>query len=84
MVIQPSEKKVIAYHEAGHAVIGWFLQHAEPLMKASSCYYYRHLVLIYINCRSQLFPVVKHLVMLSIYLKNSTCIPLKNFLIECV
>ena len=36
MVIQPSEKKVIAYHEAGHAVIGWFLQHAEPLMKVSS------------------------------------------------
>ena len=35
MVIQPSEKKVIAYHEAGHAVIGWFLQHAEPLMKVS-------------------------------------------------
>lgn len=37
MVIQPSEKKVIAYHEAGHAVIGWFLQHAEPLMKVNSC-----------------------------------------------
>ena len=36
MVIQPSEKKVIAYHEAGHAVIGWFLQHAEPLMKVNS------------------------------------------------
>jgi len=36
MVIQPSEKKVIAYHEAGHAVIGWFLQYAEPLMKVSS------------------------------------------------
>ncbi|XP_065913432.1 mitochondrial inner membrane m-AAA protease component AFG3L2-like [Dysidea avara] len=35
MVIQPSEKKVIAYHEAGHAVIGWFLQYAEPLMKVS-------------------------------------------------
>jgi len=33
MVIQPSEKKVIAYHEAGHAVTGWFLQYAEPLMK---------------------------------------------------
>ena len=36
MVIQPSEKKVIAYHEAGHAVIGWFLQYAEPLMKVVS------------------------------------------------
>lgn len=33
MVIQPDEKKVIAYHEAGHAVVGWFLRHADPLMK---------------------------------------------------
>ena len=33
LVIQPEEKKVIAYHEAGHAVIGWFLQYADPLMK---------------------------------------------------
>ena len=40
MVIQPSEKKVIAYHEAGHAVIGWFLQHAEPLMKVQYVHSY--------------------------------------------
>lgn len=33
MVIQPEEKKVIAYHEAGHAVVGWFLRYADPLMK---------------------------------------------------
>ena len=33
MVIQPEEKKVIAYHEAGHAVVGWFLKFADPLMK---------------------------------------------------
>jgi len=33
LVIQPEEKKVIAYHEAGHAVIGWFLRYADPLMK---------------------------------------------------
>lgn len=35
LVIQAEEKKVIAYHEAGHAVIGWFLRHADPLMKVS-------------------------------------------------
>ena len=35
LVIQPEEKKVIAYHEAGHAVIGWFLQYADPLMKVA-------------------------------------------------
>lgn len=25
----------MAYHEAGHAVVGWFLEHAEPLLKVS-------------------------------------------------
>ncbi|KAG9510410.1 AFG3-like protein 2, partial [Fragariocoptes setiger] len=34
-VIEPEEKKTIAYHEAGHAVSGWFLEHADPLLKAS-------------------------------------------------
>uniref|UniRef100_A0A183ENP6 Peptidase_M41 domain-containing protein n=1 Tax=Gongylonema pulchrum TaxID=637853 RepID=A0A183ENP6_9BILA len=32
-VLQPDEKKIVAYHEAGHAVAGWFLQHADPLLK---------------------------------------------------
>lgn len=34
-IIQPDEKRVIAYHEAGHAVAGWFLQHAHPLLKVT-------------------------------------------------
>lgn len=34
-VLQPSEKKTVAYHEAGHAVVGWFLEHADPLLKVS-------------------------------------------------
>ncbi|XP_011502504.1 PREDICTED: AFG3-like protein 2 [Ceratosolen solmsi marchali] len=34
-VLQPEEKKTVAYHEAGHAVAGWFLQHADPLLKIS-------------------------------------------------
>jgi len=34
-IILPEEKKVIAYHEAGHAVAGWFLEHAHPLIKVS-------------------------------------------------
>ncbi|MCS7085790.1 MAG: ATP-dependent zinc metalloprotease FtsH [Bacteroidia bacterium] len=34
-IIQPEEKKVIAYHEAGHAVAGWYLEHADPLVKVS-------------------------------------------------
>ena len=35
LVLQPEEKKVIAYHEAGHAIVGWFLEHADPLMKVT-------------------------------------------------
>ena len=34
-VLQPSEKKTVAYHEAGHAVCGWFLEHASPLLKVA-------------------------------------------------
>ncbi|OJJ18785.1 peptidase M41 [marine bacterium AO1-C] len=34
-LISPSEKKIVAYHEAGHAVSGWFLEHADPLVKVS-------------------------------------------------
>ncbi|XP_069570610.1 mitochondrial inner membrane m-AAA protease component AFG3L1-like [Brachyistius frenatus] len=34
-VLQPTEKKTVAYHEAGHAIVGWFLQHADPLLKVS-------------------------------------------------
>ncbi len=34
-IIAPHEKAVIAYHEAGHAVCGWFLEHAYPLLKVT-------------------------------------------------
>jgi hypothetical protein len=34
-VLQPEEKKQVAFHEAGHAVCGWFLEHAEPIIKVS-------------------------------------------------
>jgi AFG3 family protein len=34
-IISPDEKKVIAYHEAGHAVSGWFLEYAYPLVKVT-------------------------------------------------
>lgn len=37
-VLQPEEKKVVAYHEAGHAVAGWFLEHADPLLKVCSTF----------------------------------------------
>ncbi|XP_078254211.1 mitochondrial inner membrane m-AAA protease component AFG3L2 isoform X3 [Rhinoraja longicauda] len=34
-ILQPEEKKTVAYHEAGHAVAGWYLEHADPLLKVS-------------------------------------------------
>lgn len=34
-IISPEEKMIVAYHEAGHAVAGWFLEHADPLVKVS-------------------------------------------------
>ena len=34
-VLQPQERRRVAYHEAGHAVTGWFLRHANPLLKVS-------------------------------------------------
>ncbi len=34
-LISPEEKKIVAYHEAGHAVAGWYLEHADPLVKVS-------------------------------------------------
>ena len=34
-IISPDEKEVIAYHEAGHAICGWYLEHASPLVKVT-------------------------------------------------
>ena len=33
--IAPKEKEIIAYHEAGHAICGWYLEHASPLVKVT-------------------------------------------------
>ncbi|KAK4071499.1 uncharacterized protein Triagg1_6160 [Trichoderma aggressivum f. europaeum] len=35
LVLRPEEKKTVAYHEAGHAICGWFLRYADPLLKVS-------------------------------------------------
>ncbi|HEY0221390.1 MAG TPA: ATP-dependent zinc metalloprotease FtsH, partial [Lactovum miscens] len=34
-LLSPDEKRVVAYHEAGHAICGWFLEYANPLLKVS-------------------------------------------------
>ncbi|MFO8066624.1 MAG: cell division protein FtsH, partial [Bacteroidales bacterium] len=34
-IISPQEKKVVAYHESGHAAVSWLLEHANPLVKVT-------------------------------------------------
>jgi ATP-dependent metalloprotease FtsH len=34
-IITENEKKTIAFHEAGHATVSWFLEHAAPLVKVT-------------------------------------------------
>ncbi|XP_073297960.1 ATP-dependent zinc metalloprotease FTSH 8, mitochondrial-like isoform X1 [Primulina huaijiensis] len=34
-VVSKIERRTVAYHESGHAVAGWFLEHAEPLLKVT-------------------------------------------------
>ena len=34
-LISAEEKEIIAYHEAGHAICGWYLEHAYPLLKVT-------------------------------------------------
>lgn len=35
LVLSPEEKRTVAYHEAGHAICGWYLKWADPLLKVS-------------------------------------------------
>lgn len=35
LVLSPEEKRTVAYHEAGHAICGWFFRYADPLLKVS-------------------------------------------------
>jgi AFG3 family protein len=32
-ILSPEERKIVAYHESGHAVISWFLEGGSPLLK---------------------------------------------------
>lgn len=34
-LISPEEREIVAYHEAGHAVVGWFLEYTDPVLKVS-------------------------------------------------
>jgi len=34
-LISPEERKIVAYHESGHAIVGWYLEHTDPVLKVS-------------------------------------------------
>ncbi len=34
-LIKPEEKRIVAYHEAGHAIAGWYLPNTDPVIKVS-------------------------------------------------
>ncbi|WP_340104952.1 ATP-dependent zinc metalloprotease FtsH [Rhodohalobacter sp. 8-1] len=34
-LINPDERKIVAYHEAGHAIVGWYLEHTDTVLKVS-------------------------------------------------
>ena len=34
-MMSPAERRVVAFHEAGHALTGWLLEHTDPIMKVS-------------------------------------------------
>lgn len=34
-LISPNERKIVAYHESGHAIVGWMLEHTDPVLKVS-------------------------------------------------
>lgn len=35
LILSPEDKKTVAYHEAGHAICGWYFKYADPLLKVS-------------------------------------------------
>merc|ERR1712072_424594 len=34
-VLNPTERRVVAYHESGHAIVGWMLKHTDALLKVT-------------------------------------------------
>nr|XP_053653569.1 paraplegin-like [Cherax quadricarinatus] len=35
MALSPEERRVVAYHESGHALLGWLLEHTDALLKVT-------------------------------------------------
>lgn len=35
-ILSKEEQRIVAFHESGHALVGWLLEHTEAVMKVSS------------------------------------------------
>ena len=90
LVLQPEEKKVIAYHEAGHAIVGWFLEYADPLMKVcvcvSLCVFVWTLCTHMVYCRCQSYQGGRGWAMPCTYPESSTSTLRKRYypLLTCI
>lgn len=53
-ILSPEEKRKIAFHEAGHTLIGWFLQHIDPVIKVIIITFIINIILMpgYVFCFS--------------------------------
>lgn len=36
-ILSKEEQRVVAFHESGHALVGWLLEHTEAVMKVTCC-----------------------------------------------
>ena len=48
-MMSQAERRVVAFHEAGHALIGWLPEHTDPIMKVG-CYMYMYMYILYNAC----------------------------------
>lgn len=39
-ILNKEEQRVVAFHESGHALVGWLLEHTEAVMKVTQYFYY--------------------------------------------
>ena len=49
--LSPEERRVVAYHEAGHTLVGWLLEHTDPVLKVQSCDRHMTTVVYSVLCR---------------------------------
>ena len=67
-VMSPAERRVVAFHEAGHALTGWMLEHTDPLMKVSTCSYMHVHVCYAMHVDQEIFDIVVSVHQIHVYI----------------